>query len=146
MTLSGPFQFNDSMNLCCPKLIILHCASVMPIVVESQNNRIFNVGREFCRSFSGSWQGHQDSKLHGNRSGWVLNVTREGDSLGNLFLCSAMQNKMFFLMLTWRLLCFILRSWYILLSLGTNEKSLAPFTGVLCTFHIFFIVPDNASL
>jgi len=101
---------------------------------RSQNHRMFRVGRDLCGSYSPTLLLKQD---HLQQAAWDLvqvglSISREGDSttsLGSLFQCSAtLQIKKFFLMFSWNFLCFSLCPLPIVLSLGTTEKSLAPFS------------------
>ena len=115
-----------------------HHPSPWPVLCESsQNHRITD------------WQGLEGtsvgylfhppcqssitySRLHRTLSRQVLNISREGDSttsLGSLFQFSVtLRGKKFFLMFRWNFLCFSLCPLPLVLSLGTTEKSLAPFS------------------
>ena len=76
-------------------------------ITESQNHRMLGVGRDSmghlvqapCRSRVSY------SRLHRTLSRWVLNISREGDSitsLGNLFQCPVtLRLKKLFLMFNW---------------------------------------------
>ena len=62
----------------------------------------------------------------------VWNISREGDStasLGSLFQGSVtLRGKKFFLMFSWNFLCLSLCPLPLVLSLGTTEKSLGPWS------------------
>jgi len=117
-----------------PTWIFLCVARCEPHVqfTESQNNRMVGVGRALCGSPSPTpFQSRVTySRLHKMLSGWVLIISREGDSttsLGSLGQCSIiLRGKKFFLMFSWNFLCFSLCPLPLVLSLGTAEKSLAP--------------------
>ena len=72
------------------------------------------------------------NRLHRTSSRQVLNISREGDSttsLGSLFQGSVtLRGKKFFLLFRRNFLCFSLCLLPLVLSLGTTEKSLAPFS------------------
>jgi len=73
------------------------------LFTESQNHRMFGVGRDLCGSPSPTpcQSRVAYSRLHRNLSRQVLNISREGDSttsLGSLFQCSVtLRVKKFFL-------------------------------------------------
>ena len=90
------------------------------------------VGRHLCGSSSPTplpKQGHLQQAAE-TLSRRILNISREGDStasLGSLFQCSVtLRGKKFFLMFSWNFLCFSLCPLPLVLSVGTTEKSLAP--------------------
>jgi len=77
-------------------------------ITESQNHRMFGVGRDLCGSPSPTPCPSRvtQSRLHRTLSRWVLDISREGDStasLGSLFQCSiTLRMKKFFLMFRWK--------------------------------------------
>jgi len=89
------------------------------------------------------------SRLHMITPRQVLNIPREGDStapLGSLFQCSiTLRMKKFFLVFRWNFLCFSLCPLPFALSLGTTEKSLAPFSWHPPLRHLwaFIRIPES---
>jgi len=99
---------------------------------ESQNHRMFGVGRDLCGSSSPTpcQSRVTQSRLHKTASRWVLNISREGDSTTSLgSLCQGsviLRVKKFFLMFSWSFLCFSLCPLPLVSGAQRQDKSPAP--------------------